>query len=83
MNRRFNAVVDLIWEERKRQIEKWGEQFHTNPVWMSILMEEVGEACQAILHDMFGGSHAGTWKTEMIHVAAVAIQILEHLVEDE
>lgn len=77
----FDRVIELIRAERERQMAKWGVQHHTTFTWMSILMEEVGEASQAALHDVFGGEHAGTFKKEMIHVAAVAVQILEHLVE--
>ncbi len=77
----FDRVIELIRAERERQMAKWGVQHHTTFTWMAILMEEVGEASQAALHDVFGGEHAGTFKKEMIHVAAVAVQILEHLVE--
>lgn len=80
---KFDDVIELIRAERKRQNEKWGRQYHSAFVWLSILMEEVGEASQAALHNAFGGKHAGTFTTEMIHVAAVAVQILEWLVEAE
>lgn len=79
--KKFDCVIALIRAERERQLAKWGVQHHDAFTWMSILMEEVGEASQAALHDVFGGKHAGTFETEMIHVAAVAVQILEHLVE--
>jgi len=70
-------VLNLIRAERERQNKKWGEQNHNDYRWLAILTEEVGEAAQAILHDEFGGSHAGTAKTELVHVAAVAVQWLE------
>jgi len=70
-------VLNLIRAERERQNKKWGEQNHDDYRWLAILTEEVGEAAQAILHDEFGGSHAGTAKTELVHVAAVAVQWLE------
>ncbi len=70
-------VVNQIRAERERQNKKWGEQNHDDYRWLAILTEEVGELAQAILHDEFGGSHAGTAKTELIHVAAVAVQWLE------
>lgn len=79
----FNTVIDLIREERERQHKKWGVQKHSMFVWLAILMEEVGEASRAALHNTFGGDHAGTFTTEMIHVDAVAVQILEWLYEDE
>jgi len=80
---KFDEVIELIRAERKRQFEKWGQQQHSSFVWMSILMEEVGEASQAALHNAFGGSHGGTFTIEMIHVAAVAVQILEWLLDEE
>ena len=70
-------VLNLIRAERERQNKKWGEQNHDDYRWLAILTEEVGEAAQAILHDEFGGSHAGTAKEELVHVAAVAVQWLE------
>lgn len=70
-------VLNLIRAERERQNKKWGEQNHDDYRWLAILTEEVGELAQAILHDEFGGSHAGTAKTELVHVAAVAVQWLE------
>lgn len=68
-----------ISRERERQFEKWGEQDHDKNTWLAILMEEVGEAAQASLHDEFGGDHAGTFEEEMYHVVAVAVQILEEI----
>ena len=70
-------VLNLIRAERERQNKKWGEQNHDDYRWLAILTEEVGELAQAILHDEFGGSHAGTAKTALINVAAVAVQWLE------
>lgn len=83
-----NVVQNLIDAERKRQNEKWGEQNHDDYRWLAILTEEVGELSQAILHDEFGGRAAGTAQTELVHVAAVAVQWLEcmqrrHLTPDE
>ena len=75
-------AINLVIEERKKQYEKWGKQNHNAFVWMNILMEEVGEASQAALHDVFGGKAAGMFKKEIIHVAAVAVQIIEWLLEE-
>jgi len=70
-------VFEEIRQERLRQFEKWGKQTHSDPLWFLILAEEVGEVAQAILHSIFGGAAAGTTRTELIHVAAVAVQWLE------
>lgn len=77
----FNETVDMaipdILTERERQNAKWGVQNHDAPVWLAILTEEVGEAAQALLHDQFGGVHAGTLRDELVQVAAVAVQWIE------
>jgi len=70
-------VMREIQEERQRQDEKWGEQNHDDTWWLAILMEEVGELAQAMLHSSFGGPHAGTERIELTQVAAVAVQWLE------
>lgn len=42
-------VVYEVIDERHRQDAKWGPQHHDIPVWLAILMEEVGEAAKAYL----------------------------------
>jgi len=72
-----NTVIDKVLEERERQNSQWGQQNHTDFVWLAILSEEVGEVSQATLHDQFGGHASGTVEEELIQTAAVAIQWLE------
>ena len=38
-----------VWRERERQDDKWGPQHHDPTVWLAILGEEFGEACQAAM----------------------------------
>lgn len=81
---RFSAFRD-VWEdvrtERKRQDEMWPEQNHPLSKWLTILMEEVGEAATAVnqLNDSpcinIGKLHE--LRTELIHAAAVAIAAAE------
>ncbi len=89
---RGNALGDVI-AERNRQDAKWGEQNHDPFVYGAILMEEAGEFMQAALHlrfadprDLAKKSGAVTPETlladlhkEAIHVAAVALSIVECL----
>lgn len=75
--KKFDEAIELVRQERERQSKKWGRQNHIVPIWMLILLEEVGESAQAALHDIFGGKSAGTFKNEIIQVAAVAVQISE------
>lgn len=65
--------------ERRRQDTKWGPQHHGLFTWLAILGEEVGEANEAALHQRFGGPEQSNFKAEIIHVAAVALAILEDL----
>lgn len=76
-NENIRNALALVLKERERQNQKWGEQNHTDEIWMPILVEEVGELAQAILHNRFGGKAKGTTKEELTHVAAVALQWLE------
>ena len=77
-----NALQDILFE-RRRQEERWGQQNHNPFTYLTILGEEYGEACQAALHDRFGGHHAGELREEMVQVAAVALAIVECLDRDE
>ena len=45
------GTVDILGEvldERVEQNKKWGAQGHSEPVWLCILLEEVGEAITEI-----------------------------------
>jgi len=44
-----NVIFTLIADEHKRILEKWGIQRHTPGKWTMILIEEIGEACEAFL----------------------------------
>lgn len=78
-----DRAVERIFAERLRQDQKFGRQSHGPYCWLAILTEEVGEAAQAALHDRFGGSHAGTLREEVTHVAAVALAWLENMERDD
>lgn len=67
-------AIGLVFKERLRQKEKWGEQNHEFPLWNSILSEEIGEANKSFLEE----KHDDLLK-ESIEVAAVALQIVESL----
>ena len=76
---RYSGVWGEVARERDRQDARWGEQNHDDYRWLAILTEEMGELAQAILHDEYGGKHAGTMREELVQVAAVAIQWLQCL----
>lgn len=77
-------VQDDIFEdiqlERRRQNAKWnGVQQLPDYTYLAIATEELGEVAQAILHDEFGGDHAGTVRDELVQLAAVVVQWLERM----
>lgn len=80
-------ALQLIQKERENQIAKWGDQ-NDNPMllWLSILVEEVGELSEAIYETEHLTAHSkperGGYEAmlhESIHVAAVAAAIIESL----
>lgn len=75
----MSKALDDILAERARQDAKWGEQNHDPFTYLAILTEEVGELAQAALHANFGGPAAYGLRTEAVHVAAVALAIVECL----
>ena len=70
-------VLKAIEKERDRQDTKWGVQDHTDEWWLAILMEEVGELAEAILHAEFGGNKDKNIHKEAVQCAAVCIAMLE------
>jgi len=82
-----NILIEVS-HERDRQRKKFGTQRHDFPVWMTVLGEEFGEVCQAILRSREDGvlpaqksvllGHA---RNELVQVAAVAVAAIEHLDE--
>ncbi len=81
-----NKIFSQIAKERKVQEEKWGEQNHNPFTWLSILMEEVGEASKAALeaeHGRFKYLSLDEYRKELIQVAAVAVAMIECLHRNE
>lgn len=73
----MDPLIEMIQSENIRQLEKWGIQTHSGPVWSTILQEEVGEVAKSILECTFGtGSHKQVAE-EAIQIATVALKIAE------
>ena len=68
-----------ILKEQNRQDLKWGEQNHDPFLYLTVLGEEYGEACQAALQSRYGGKTLADYRKELIEVAAVAISAIECL----
>lgn len=77
----YKGAIGSAMLERMRQDVKWGEQNHNPYIYLSILMEEVGELAQAVLQTQFGGDKGGNVavRKEAVHVAAVALAMIECL----
>ena len=75
---RLQRALPII-EERERQDAKWGPQDHELAMWVTILMEEVGELAAAALCHRFGNDDHPEldWRKEAIQVAAVALSMTE------
>lgn len=73
----FNAVVDLIGQERAHQNNKHGpiEQApHEAGTWLLLIEDELREAKQALIK---GGNGRDTWTMELVQVAALCVAALE------
>ena len=70
-------VLMEVEQERINQVIRFGKQEHNLADWYLILAEEVGEVAKAILEGDKG------LYNELVQVAAVSVQILEALKEEE
>ena len=77
-------ILDAVIVERKRQDKLYGIQDHHPLAWLPILAEEFGEVARAVRRDHFGSDKEyGDYRTELIHVAAVAIAMIESFDRNE
>lgn len=65
-------IFKLIDNERKRQDEKFGTQNHCQEKWITILGEEFGEVCNAVLE-----KNDQEYIDELIQVCAVCVSMIE------
>ncbi|MBN6205563.1 hypothetical protein JYK21_03785 [Ralstonia pickettii] len=77
-------VINDIDQERNRQDYKWGKQVHDYSVWLTILVEEVGEVAQAIqsTHGWGKSTDSNDLYRELIQVAAVATAVAEQVLRE-
>jgi len=84
-------VYSAIISERRRQVEKWGDQFHKDTFWLAILGEEFGEIAKELADNyertfyMNNQKDKDTYekyrsnlKKEIIQTAAVCVAWLEN-----
>ena len=79
-----SAIAEVV-AEMNRQRELWGEQNHNPHIYMSILLEEVGEAAQALNEFYFKKEpkELEHFREELVQSAAVAISIVECIDRDK
>jgi hypothetical protein len=84
IERSRDEIFEEVNHELNNQTQKWGVQDHLPDKWMTILMEEVGEACKDALEAYPAGpplrDRLGAledWRAELIQVAAVAVAAIE------
>ncbi|MFJ5716560.1 hypothetical protein [Neobacillus sp. NPDC093127] len=78
--RTMQKVIDDIAAERWRQIAKYGHQSkNENADWLAVLVEEVGEVCQALQKGTPAEktTDASNLYMELIQVSAVAAKWAE------
>jgi NTP pyrophosphatase (non-canonical NTP hydrolase) len=71
-------LVDKIYQENERQVEKWGIQECTPAEWMLFATEEVGELAGAIAeHEYRGAADKEEIVKEAIQAATLILKIAE------
>ena len=86
-------AIRCVTDERGRQLQKWGVQEHPIADWFLILGEEVveaqREACEHVFRLRFPEHYPDDperlqrLRAELVHVAAVAVAMLESLDRNE
>jgi len=70
----IESILEDVFEERRAQLLKWGEQTHTPADWLTILVEEVGEIGHAI-----NEGDLPNYREELVQTAAVCIAMVESI----
>ena len=80
-------ALSIVKAERANQDAKWGEQCHSWSEWATILGEEYGEFCEAVNETVLNNKTKleiggmDNMLKEAIHTAAVAVEIIEHILK--
>lgn len=70
-------LVEMLEDENKHQLNKWGVQNRTPAEWLMFLGEEYGELCEAIAEFEYRTGTAADIVKEAIHTATLALKIAE------
>jgi hypothetical protein len=79
------AALDSVGMERERQHLRWGVQELTMPEWFAVLGEEFGEVGKLIVEGWVLSEEVSVeeLRREIVHVAAVAVSIVEAIDRDQ
>lgn len=69
-------IFEDLTRERQRQNRLFPNQRHSPLEWLSLLGEEVGEACQAANQAHWGREDWNNYRTEVVQVVSVGIAAL-------
>lgn len=71
---------DAVLAERDRQDQKWGyPQYNSVAEWSSYMMEEAGEAAEALNNLHIGHGEWDKAYEELVQTAAMCLSIIEHI----
>lgn len=72
-------IISEIFNERMRQIKRFGYQDISHFEFHAILSEEVGEVARALIEHKYNGETLENYRSELVQVAATALQMIEEL----
>lgn len=70
-------IFEMVQEENRRQVEKWGIQDRSAFEWLCFLSEEHGELAEAIAENYYRRGSLEDVVKEAIQVATLALKIAE------
>jgi NTP pyrophosphatase (non-canonical NTP hydrolase) len=73
----IDPALQVIREERQKQIDKWGTQHHDPRMWLAILGEEFGEVAKEIAEGRIKTFDRVAYVKELAQVAAVAVAAIQ------
>lgn len=71
------SIFEMVRQENKRQLEKWGIQTHTAFEWLAYLTEELGELAKAISEYEYRDGERAAITAEAVQVATLALKMVE------
>lgn len=84
------GILNNIIQERRKQIEKWGDVYHSPIEYIALLAEELGEASRHAhelhwngkFYDVDADEKMDLFRAELIQVAALAYAAIESTRKD-